>query len=181
MKRIFSKGLIAVLVFSLLAAVVPTMAFGAAAGVVIDNCDTKKNFAARLKPEVDTKDKKEGKACIKATHSGASEYFQIVFPAKDTKVTEKTGKLEFWLYVSDFSKFDTEGQIEISSSGASDKDEYNWVLPKLKLKNGWNKLILPFSKAGKMGKPNLKAINYFRLYQFTKGDVTLKIDNIVVK
>jgi hypothetical protein len=45
--------------------------------------------------------------------------------------------------------------------------------------NGWNNLKLPISGAGKIGNPNLSAINFFRFYQNTGGaDVEFRIDYI---
>jgi len=65
-----------------------------------------------------------------------------------------------------------DGQIELTSSGESDKKEYSWNLEPLipNLKNGWNELTLPFSSADQSSDngPELSGFNFFRIYFWTK-------------
>ncbi len=70
------------------------------------------------------------------------------------------------------------GQIELTSSGGSDKDELAWELVTLYLKAGWNELYLPINGAVVTGTPNLSKINCFRIYAFSDADVTVGIDDI---
>ncbi|HSH19015.1 MAG TPA: T9SS type A sorting domain-containing protein, partial [Draconibacterium sp.] len=69
-------------------------------------------------------------------------------------------------------------QVEIGSSGKPDENEYNWKLSGLT--EGWNYVNLEFSDAGKMGSPNLSAINWFRLYNKKSGSIISKIDAIQI-
>ena len=64
-----------------------------------------------------------------------------------------------------FTRNNADGQIELTSSGASDSQEYNWSLPNQQLKAGWNYLRLPLRDANIAGGGlNIASINYFRLY-----------------
>jgi len=125
---------------------------------------------------VDNADKKEGIASIKFTGSG-TDWFAKTFSQVYTGVDE-SGYLNLWLYVSDPASFDGEGEIEITSSGGPDTDEYSWSISALGLTAGWNELVLPISSATKSGSPDLKAINFFRVYQNLSASVTAKIDDI---
>jgi len=84
--------------------------------------------------------------------------------------------LKFWYYVSDPSLFESSNQVEIGSDGKSDSNEYNWSLKDLSV--GWNFIELNTNQAGKMGNPDLSAINWFRIYHKKTGIVTTRIDAI---
>jgi hypothetical protein len=80
----------------------------------------------------------------------------------------------FWLYLSDASKLEG-GQIEISSSGESDKNEYNWAFDKNSVSTGWNLMQLKISDANQSGGgADLSGINFFRIYQNLSGPITRK-------
>jgi hypothetical protein len=64
----------------------------------------------------------------------------------------------------------------LGSGGKNDADEFNWKL--IGLANGWNYIRLPMKDAGRLGNPDLRAINWFRLYSFKSAQVTTKIDGI---
>jgi hypothetical protein len=164
------------------------MAFHAAVPPVkgeLDRCDSLTGWrgpGARL----DTTDHKEGKACLSSTTqelgSDGSGWFARQFISWiDAGVTEADGALRMWLYVSDTTKLVREGQIEITSSGGYDRDEYAWNLLDMKLDNGWNDLTLPFSQASKSGKPDLRNIRYFRIYCFLSGPITRRLDHIRIE
>jgi len=87
--------------------------------------------------------------------------------------------LEFWYYVSDVTKLNDNNQVEIGSSGKPDANEYSWSLNGLS--SGWNYIQLNISDAGKIGNPDLSAINWFRLYRFKSGGVTTRVDAIKLK
>ena len=89
------------------------------------------------------------------------------------------GYLHVWLYVSDETTGDVDfagdGQIEISSSGGPDQNEFHWVV-RPELEAGWNELYLKLSEANETGGlADLTAINYFRLHGCTG---TCRIDDI---
>ena len=92
----------------------------------------------------------------------------------------KNGYLHFYLYCSDIAKISEHGQIEITSSGNCDKNEYNWHTSQYITKTGWNDIWLDFGAAGTTnGEPDLSAINYIRIY-LGSSTATFYIDNIEV-
>ena len=97
------------------------------------------------------------------------------------------GQFVFWFYVSSVSDLkNNDGQIELTSSGESDKKEYGWNLVDIipNLKNGWNELTLNFSTAqlSSDGGPDIHAFNFFRIYLWTSSkthtDVALGVDDL---
>lgn len=120
---------------------------------------------------------------MEGTHSfqstGASSVsFARKFAPLDTKLDTIEGAVMAWLYVSDTSLLGTDGQLEITSSGTFDTDEYSWDLTSLQLVNGWNHLNLRMKNADKIGNPDLSAINFFRLYHTMTGSNTLRLDYV---
>jgi hypothetical protein len=139
-------------------------------GVVLDYCDDVSGWSSSNSLKLNSTDKKEGFASLTCT-GGAVPRFTKTFQTPVNSKCTTSGYLNLWLYVSDVSKFSGNGQIEITSSGKNDVDEYSWSTTSLNLVNGWNNLKLPISGASKIGNPNLSAINFFRLYQNTNGAV----------
>ena len=146
------------------------------AQVVLQRCDRTNLWSGSNSLSTDVIDKKEGDASLKFTGSGIN-WFSKKFSQINTGIDE-TGYLSLWLYVSDPASFTGEGQIEITSSGESDNNEYSWDISSLNLSSGWNELFLPIATSAKLGNPDLKAINYFRIYQGLSGSITAKIDDI---
>jgi hypothetical protein len=105
----------------------------------------------------------------------------------DSKLTTANGQFSFWWFVSDVSLLKEDGQIEITSSGDADKEEYGWSVAKLlpTLKNGWNQINLNFRDADLSGTPNPAALNFFRIFFFTKSkvhsDLISGVDNLVFR
>ena len=92
----------------------------------------------------------------------------------------KQGYLHFYIYCSDISKIGTQGQIEITSSGQCDVNEYNWNLMQYVTKTGWNEVWLDLWGAGTTGgAADLSNINYMRIYTLNSS-ATFYIDNIEV-
>ena len=92
----------------------------------------------------------------------------------------KQGYLHFYLYCSDITKLGTAGQIEITSSGNCDVNEYNWNLMQYVTKTGWNEIWLDLWGAGTTGGgADLSNINYMRIYALD-SEATFYIDNIEV-
>ncbi len=92
----------------------------------------------------------------------------------------RQGYLHFYIYCSDISKIGTEGQIEITSSGRCDVNEYNWMLMQYVTKTGWNDVWLDLAGAGTTGGvADLTSINYLRIYTLN-SNATFYIDNIEV-
>ncbi len=134
--------------------------------------------------------KKEGEAWLKSAIISGEDYIHFIKrrpTAVDPALTEQNGQFVFWFYVSDVSTLKEDGQIELTSSGESDKKEYSWNLAPLipGLKNGWNQLRLNFRDAAKSdgdGGPDLQAFNFFRMYFWTKdkahADVEVGVDGL---
>ena len=144
--------------------------------VVLQRCDRTNLWTGSNDLTADSGDKKEGIASLSFTGNGTN-WFAKTFSQVFTGVDE-TGFLKLWLYVSDPASFEGTGQIEITSSGEPDTDEYAWELAPLGVTAGWNELMLPLSSAVKLGEPNLEAINFFRIYQGLSAPITAKIDDI---
>jgi hypothetical protein len=151
---------------------------GPANGIVLDYCDDNSGWISSNSLKLNSTDKKEGFASLTCSGGATPRLAKTFQTPVNSKCTE-SGYLNLWLYVSDVSKFVGSGQIEITSSGKNDVDEYSWSTTNLNLVNGWNNLKLSISGAAKIGNPNLSAINFFRFYQNTNGaDVEFRIDYI---
>ncbi len=150
---------------------------GSTEQLVLDYCDSDAGWNSSNGINIDAEEKKEGYASLISQGAG-TDWFSKKFVTPVNSYCDSSSYLDLWLYISDVSKFDGGGQLEISSAGRADVDEYNWSVGSLNLSNGWNELHLQISSASKMGNPDLSAVNYFRLYQFVSGDVITRIDII---
>jgi hypothetical protein len=141
----------------------------------LDDCDTKTDWnpGSLL---LNTMDTVQGTAALEFTGSTEQEYYKVFSQPYNAQGTPSETVLQFWYYVEDPSMFDSANQVEISSSGGSDVNEYSWSLSNLK--SGWNFIQLPVSSASRTGSPNLNAINWFRLYRFKNGTTTTRVDAI---
>ena len=151
------------------------MAGGPADIVVLDYCDEVTGWSSTNGAELDSENKQEGFASLSCTGGGTDKFKKTFDPPVNTFCDENS-YFNLWVYVSDVSAFDGGGQIEITSSGRPDTDEYSWSVPSLNLSNGWNELQLKISDASSNGNPDLSAINFFRFYQFVSGEIETKID-----
>jgi alpha-L-fucosidase 2 len=146
-------------------------------GVTLDTCDSLTGWSSHNTLSLDTTNKQQGTGCLSETGAIEGQFWKSFGTAVNAGVTESSGYLEFEYYISDATKLSANNQIEISSSGTCDNNEYFWSMP-TGLVNGWNHFKLKLSNAGKIGTPNLSAINWFRIYNFVTASVTAKIDNI---
>ena len=96
-------------------------------------------------------------------------------------ISREKGHLHFKMYISDISALsDHNGQLEIGSAGIFDEDELHWGTNSF-LKfchSGWNDIVLDLNRTGEMGSCNLNAINWFRFYNKSTGDVLIKFKDI---
>ena len=70
--------------------------------------------------------KKEGVGYLKATIVNGEDYMHFIFNRPtplNAGLTEATGQLKLWFYVSKAADMKLDGQIEQTSSGQSDKFE----------------------------------------------------------
>ncbi|MBQ7247005.1 MAG: SGNH/GDSL hydrolase family protein [Lachnospiraceae bacterium] len=121
----------------------------------------------------------EGNNWIRTGETSSAVICANIDPVLDIRGYENSGDLHAWLYISDASKV-IDGQIELSSSGLSDKEETAWNLNKTMLHDGWNELTLKFSDAVYSGSTNYALINYFRVYINYSGPAFIGIDEIEV-
>ena len=90
--------------------------------------------------------------------------------------------LRIQIYVSDPTVFQSNNQIELTSSGSPDQLELNFSpLAHFNLKQGWNSLYLPFAAGGQnKGQLDVTNINYMRMYFFLTGPTVMAIDNMMI-
>ncbi|TZF85025.1 hypothetical protein FW774_08655 [Pedobacter sp. BS3] len=139
--------------------------------VVFDNAESADGWDA-AGGAVLNDDKKQGDHSVKATIAGgdALRMQKALATSINPNITKENGQLIFWLYVEDASRVKlSDGQIEITSSGQPDQQEYNWPTSSLgTLQTGWNKIQLDLKDAGESGGgADLGAINFFRIYMNT--------------
>lgn len=139
---------------------------------------------------VDKTNKKQGDASLMTAIVTGEDYMHFIKrrPAPvDPKLSEADGQFVFWFYVSNIADLkDNDGQIELTSSGQSDKNEYSWNLSGIipNLQTGWNEIALNFSDAAKGGDggPDIHSFNFFRIYFWTKdkahADVQVGVDDL---
>lgn len=158
--------------------------------VVFDNADSKDGWQTVGDPVIEFSGAKQGTGYLKNTIANGSDFMQFIKHLQkpmDTKLTTENGQFSFWWYISDVSALKADGQIEITSGGDADKDEYGWdIAPMLpNLKNGWNEMNLNFKDAVQSGTPNPAAVNFFRIFFFTSSKdhsgVVTGVDGLVFR
>ena len=149
-------------------------------GATLDTCDSLTGWSSHNTLSLDTTNKQQGTGCLSETGAIEGQFWKSFSTAVNTGVTESAGYLEFEYYISDATKLGANNQIEVSSSGTCDTNEYFWSMP-TGLVNGWNHFKLKLSNAGKIGTPNLSAINWFRIYNFVTASVTAKMIIFVLR
>jgi hypothetical protein len=147
--------------------------------VQIDNCDKADDWQTVGSPEIVTTGMKEGTGYLQGKITTGGDFLQFIktFPANiDTKATMFNGQLQLWFYVQDVSLLKIDGQIQFSSAKDPDKNRIGWGMDKIipDLKNGWNQLKLNFSDAYVSGDggPDLKAMNFFKMFFWTAAKTT---------
>ncbi|WP_281614971.1 T9SS type A sorting domain-containing protein [Flammeovirga sp. SubArs3] len=154
-----------------------TISFYAALGKYLDECEVKDGWNPSILA-INTVDQKQGEGCLEFSGTDDVEFVKNFTEAFDSNGSESNVKLSFWYYVSNVTALEDKNQVEISSSGQADVDEYSWSLDKNNLKVGWNYIELETSLAAKRGTPDLSAINFFRLYRGKTTNITTRIDAI---
>ncbi|NRF41553.1 hypothetical protein [Pedobacter foliorum] len=158
--------------------------------VVFDNVDAKDGWQTVGDPVIETSGAKVGSGYLKNTIKSGDDFMQFIkhlATPLDSKLTTANGQFSFWWYISDVSAIKEDGQIEITSGGDADKDEYGWSVAKLlpTLKNGWNQVNLNLRDADLSGTPNPAALNFFRVFFWTKtkdhSDVITGVDGLVLR
>ncbi|OQB30698.1 MAG: hypothetical protein BWY08_01059 [Bacteroidetes bacterium ADurb.Bin174] len=152
-------------------------------GTLLDDCESTGGWAGGNGPELDSTDPQEGKYSVKFQTNGGFVIQRNFATPVNANVDSKYGVFQFYLYISDVSaiNWDWPGQIEITSSGNPDSQELHWnFMSQLRLKNGWNKVVLKLSEGEETGgKIDLSRVNFFRIYHLdVNGPVEIKIDHL---
>ena len=145
----------------------------------LDKCDATTSWISGNTLTVNSTDKKEGTGALQSVGTGTDEFKRAFSTPYNSGVSVSAGKLQFWYYVSDVTKFNASNQIELGSGGAADANEYNWNIGTLV--NGWNLVTKTFASATTTGgTPNLNAINWIRIYHSKNASVTTRVDAIQI-
>ena len=152
-------------------------------GTVLDDCESTDGWAGGSGPVLDSSDPQVGNYSVKFQTEGGFVIQKNFAEPVNANVGLEYGVLQFYMYISDTSaiNWDWPGQIEISSSGNPDSQELHWnFMSQLRLRNGWNKLVLKLSDATVSGgNIDLSAVNFFRIYHLdVNGPVEIKIDHL---
>lgn len=149
---------------------IDNIVFYAPAINVLDNCDVKTSeWDGNGAIHVDATDSKDGEASM--MNNGKSNELRFRKNLSIPMNFAGNQYLAFWFYIDDRTKLPAKdalnGQVEISSSGGPDTDEYHWEFNGFTedLHTGWNKIVLRIDEnTGKDGTPDLENINFFRIY-----------------
>ena len=145
-------------------------------GSYLDACDEKTDWKSSSGLSLNTTDQKQGTGCLEFSAASTDEFKKVFSKPYNSRGSVESTELKFWYYVSDVSVFESSNQVEIGSAGRADQDEFSWNLSGLQ--NGWNLISLKTSEAGKIGSPDLSAINWFRIYHKKTGIITTRLDGI---
>lgn len=149
-------------------------------GVYLDNCETIDGWGSGIGSPQLSVDAKEGLASVEfnGNLSGVVMFQKVYDTPVNSGVTMGNGVLSLYLYVSDAAPFaDSNGQLEITSSGGCDVNEVHWEFKDMDLHSGWNKLQLPLREGSNSG-IDLTKVNYIRAYSPGSADVTVRIDGV---
>ncbi|MCV9385267.1 NBR1-Ig-like domain-containing protein [Reichenbachiella ulvae] len=144
----------------------------------LDACESLNGWNSSATLSLNYADPQQGIASVQFVGSGDLEFSKVFSPVYNSGANETHAQLEFDYYISDASKMGSNNQVELGSAGGADNNEFNWTLTGIQ--SGWNHVVLKFSEAGKIGVPDLNAINWFRFYNFKSGSITSKIDGIKI-
>lgn len=112
--------------------------------------------------------------------TGNAAAAQQAFTAVDCSgLTKADGTLIIDLKCDDPSKLSSNNQIEITSSGGADVNEWHIPAPISEITTGWQTFNLPLASASTTGgELNVAAINFIRWYNFsTDGNITINWRN----
>ncbi len=145
--------------------------------IYLDECEDLTGWISTA--TLNTTIQKQGTACLENLSPNSPEFSKVFTTPFNSGATPENGQVKLWYWVSLAELGTRTVRVEISSSGVSDVDEYQWTMTGLV--DGWNLISLDVSKASKIGTPNLAAINWFRIYSSGKTvgvNVTTRVDAI---
>ncbi|MBO5898519.1 MAG: hypothetical protein J6R04_05870 [Clostridia bacterium] len=152
--------------------------------LAVHGCETLDGSDQRYVPVTLNTDKtfvKEGAASWK--REGTSlEYISVRFDAMDISDYMQDGYLHMWVFVTDYNLVNG-GQIELTSSGSCDKNEYHWNVTDYITGTGWNEVFVPLS-GGTENNPGMlfdpTCANFIRVFCGTSDGMyrTMYFDDI---
>ena len=133
--------------------------------------------------KVDKEDFRYGTGCVYTSGAGYGLTATDIEVGK-TDLRKNTIVFAMWIWIEDVTLFDAagvNGQIELSSSNAFDKNEIFWENWWAGLKNGWNWLVLRGEDASVSGGlPDFDNLKRFRIYVNGVSQSTMKIDRLTI-
>ena len=133
--------------------------------------------------KVDKEDFRYGTGCVYTSGAGYGLTATDLEVGK-TDLRKNSIVLAMWVWIEDISFFSAQGvngQIELSSSNAYDKNEIFWESWWSGLNSGWNWLVLRGEDASVSGGlPDFDNLKRVRLYVNGIANSTLKIDRITI-
>lgn len=133
--------------------------------------------------KVDKEDFRYGTGCVYTSGAGYGLTATDLEVGK-TDLRKNSIVLAMWVWIEDISFFSAQGvngQIELSSSNAYDKNEIFWENWWSGLNSGWNWLVLRGEDASVSGGlPDFDNLKRVRLYVNGIANSTLKIDRITI-
>ena len=133
--------------------------------------------------KVDKEDFRYGTGCVYTSGAGYGLTATDIEVGK-TDLRKNTIVFAMWIWIEDVTLFDAagvNGQIELSSSNAFDKNEIFWENWWTGLKNGWNWLVLRGEDASVSGGlPDFDNLKRFRIYVNGVSQSTMKIDRLTI-
>ena len=172
MKKFAIALLMLSLVAVLFAGASPAFAEQEEKTVLFDSCDQSYQWDVTV---IDTRDCLEGSGALLAW--GGIPSFTARFREFDSSVPFGEAYLEMFVYFEHTDGMN-DGQIEFTSSGFSDADEYMWSFRNLNVQPGWNHLVLRFSDAAVTGSPSYEDLCMMRIYAVFEESNVMKIDDI---
>ena len=138
-----------------------------ARGKMIMSCNTVNILEGLTNAEVTTEKSKyvEGTGAFKlkiVTSSVLTSTFLLKNPVDISDY--KDGAVHVSFYVNDPALLTSSLNLELTSSGTYDKDEYCFTIQPEKLSAGWNHFWLDLSSSAVTGSPDLRRINFIRVW-----------------
>ncbi|MGN1076972.1 MAG: hypothetical protein ACI4ST_00495 [Candidatus Gallimonas sp.] len=133
--------------------------------------------------KVDKEDFRYGTGCVYTSGAGYGLTATDIEVGK-TDLRKNTIVFAMWIWIEDITLFDAagvNGQIELSSSNAFDKNEIFWENWWVGLHNGWNWLVLRGEDAAVSGGlPDFDNLKRVRIYVNSISQSTMKIDRLTI-
>ncbi|MCQ2425433.1 MAG: CehA/McbA family metallohydrolase [Lachnospiraceae bacterium] len=168
----------------LIGCIAPLTAFAAdPAAVTLHACDAASGFTAKsatLTPQTGTYHGEANQTALMGKGTpGTIQLIASWSPVDLSAYKPSELFLHFWFYIADASAKNGGGQIELTSSGTSDKEELNWYTNDFSLVDGWNEYLIPFEFGNDTGL-NFSGLNYFRMYLKLGKEVDIGMDQIEI-